>query len=393
MSRPLSSPVSARGRATSARIQICIGLLAVVALWAALLTFSSSTRLAARTLALLPSFFVALPGSPLDLVTDKPAHEVVELPPVDGYVRAHVYRPPKGRHPALVLTLGLGPAPPDDPRVVRLLDGLARTGLVAVLVESETLNLDQLHPDLPQALIEAVQFTAGQGYVRADRVGLFGFSVGGSLALIAASEPPLRDTLRLVDAFGAYATLDDALVSVATHTIDDAGTVRRWEPDSVATHHLADALVADLTDPSDAEALRRYFVDEAGEPPDRPQLSAEGGAIYDLLTTRDRDTGVRLTAALPVALRENVAALSPLAHVSDVRARQFVMYDRGDPLLPFTGSRTLCTTARTSGARPYCSSFAIFQHVDPTRMGNPVAVAHDLVELYMHVFALLRQLQ
>ncbi len=382
-----------RRSVTRARRKAALGCLLPLLLWALLLAISPPTRLALRTVALLPSFFAALPGSPLDLATAKPAHEVVDLQPVAGYVRAHVYRPPHGRHPALVLSLGLDPAPPDDVRVVRLLDGLARSGLVAVLIESEALNGDRLAPELPRALVEGVQFAATQPYTRPDRVGLFGFSVGGSLAIVAAADPAIRDRLRSVDAFGSFDTLQDALLSIGTHTLDDRGSVRPWTPNAIASEHLTNVLLNGLSDQTEAAALRRYFVEGDAHALDGVALSAEGQAIVGLLTSHDRASGQRYVPALPAALQANLVALSPLPRIAEVRARLFIMYDRGDPLLPFTGSRELCAAARAAGLKPYCSAFSIFQHVDPKRVGNPFTLAHDLTELYLHAFAVLRSLQ
>ena len=53
------------------------------------------------------------------------------------------------------------------------------------------------------------------------------------------------------------------------------------------------------------------------------------------------------------------------------------------------GGIKLSSTSNNS----WMSKIAIFQHVDPTRGGNPVSVSHDLVELFLHVFAVLRLLQ
>jgi pimeloyl-ACP methyl ester carboxylesterase len=366
----------------------------VLVLVALLIAASPSTRLAARTLLLLPSFFAELPGAPLDLIGGAPARETVELPPVDGFVRAHVYHPASGRHPALVISLGIDPAPPDDPRVVRLLDGIARSGVVAVLVESEALDNDRLYPDLSQVLVEGVQFALDSPHVRSDRVGLFGFSVGGSIALVAAARPEIADRLRLVDAFGSYATLEDALLSVASGTIVVDGVEKPWQPANEARAHLANALLTGLTDQAEVDALRSYFVKgDRSAPLDPAALSPEARAVYELMTVKGRGEGEELLAGLPALAREDFAALSPLPVIARLRAPLFVMYDRDDPLLPFTGSLALCVAARAADSQPYCSGFAIFQHVDPTRGGNPVVVAHDLSELYLHVFALLRRLQ
>ncbi len=385
-----SGPVRAQRRALR---RIAAGLLSLLLITLILMFISPQTRLAVRTFALLPSFFASLPGSPIDLVTPAPRREVVDLAPVDGYVRAHIYRPAHGRNSALVISLGIDPAPPDDPRVVRLMDGIARSGIAAVLIESEALNQDQLFPDLPKALIEGVQFIQRQPYVRTDRVGLFGFSIGGSLALTAAADPTIAEQLRLVEAFGSYATLDDAILSIATRTLDDRGAVRPWQPLADAMQHLASALIGGISDSGEAAALRAWLVDGTGAEPDPEELSDEGRAIERLMTSRDRPTAAALLDELPARFKQDAQSLSPLVSIGRIRARLFIMYDANDPLLPYTGSRDLCTAASNAGLRPYCSRFAIFQHVDPTRGGNPLAVGHDLVELSMHAFAVLRRLQ
>lgn len=252
----MHSTDSAPRRAARARL-----IIAAAAVWlvlvGVLVPTLPATRIAARTFLLLPSFFASLPQSPFDRISAGPAQEVVDLQPVDGYVRAHVYRPRSGRHPALIISLGIDPSPPDDPRIVRLLDGLSRAGLVAILVESEALNQDRLYPDSPLALTEAVEFADSRTYVRTDRVGLFGFSIGGSMALLAGAQPSVRDRLRLIEAFGAYDTLADATVSVATHTLEVDRVVRRWQPDAIAQTHLANALLNALPDQSEPACSAR----------------------------------------------------------------------------------------------------------------------------------------
>ncbi|MER3421115.1 MAG: hypothetical protein C4290_11590, partial [Chloroflexota bacterium] len=86
----------------------------------------------------------------------------------------------------MVVSLGVNPAPPDDPRVVRLFRGLARAGLVAVLVEQQALNEDRLTAAAPETIVRAVERVRVLPAVRDGRLGLLGFSVGASLVEIAA---------------------------------------------------------------------------------------------------------------------------------------------------------------------------------------------------------------
>ncbi len=322
-----------------------------------------------------------------------PLRQTVDLAPVDGFVRAHAYAPPHGKHPALVISLGIGPAPPDDPRVVRLLDGLARDGLVAILVESEALNSDVLAPDLPNALVEGVQYAQSRPDVRAGQVGLFGFSVGGALAIEAASTAASDGKLRAVEAFGTYNDLQDAIISIATRTIDDRGTVTAWSPDDRAVQHLTNALTNALADPAEAQALRAHFEDGVPLDRDPATLSPQAKAVYDLLSARgDRVIARAAIAGLPAVFAQDEIDLSPENVLPSLRVPLFVMYDRDDPLLPSTGSPQICAAMRAAGQTPYCSRFSIFRHVEPGHFGNPIALSHDLVELFMHAVALLDRL-
>jgi pimeloyl-ACP methyl ester carboxylesterase len=392
--RPWFQRWTATLSARAARLMIagwCGGVLLAILL---LLALSAQTRLAARTALLLPSFFTDIPGTSQRLISATPRRETAELAPIAGFVRAHVYAPPGGVHPALVISLGIGPAPSDDPRVVRLMNGLARDGLVAILVESEALNNDTLAPDLPRALVEGVQYALSRADVRAGHVGLFGFSVGGALATEAARDPALAGKLRVVEAFGGYADLQDAIVSIATRTIDDNGRVMPWSPDDRAVEHLTNALTGALVDPAEAKSLLAHFEDGAALDRDPAMLSPQARAVYDLLSARnDRAAARAAIPGLPPIFAQDETDLSPLKALPDLTTPLFVMYDRDDPLLPFTGSRQICATRRADGSLPYCSAFSIFRHVEPGHFGNPIALSHDLVTLYLHALALLQRLQ
>src|SRR5581483_8200004 len=101
--------------------------------------------------------------------------ETVPLRDGPDWARLHTWRPARGRHPALIVSLGVDPAPPDDPRVMRLFRGLAHAGIVAVLVESAALNDDRLTPDAPDLIVEAFGREAAAPGVDGRHIGLVGF--------------------------------------------------------------------------------------------------------------------------------------------------------------------------------------------------------------------------
>jgi pimeloyl-ACP methyl ester carboxylesterase len=120
-------------------------------------------------------------------------------------IRTIVTRPhAPGRHPALFLIQGLGPATVDQPLggpepYSRILNEFARSGYVTVRVEKPGIGDSEGGPyadvdfqteldTYRQALIAARSY----GFVDADEVFIFGHSMGGVFGPILASEIPIR---------------------------------------------------------------------------------------------------------------------------------------------------------------------------------------------------------
>jgi hypothetical protein len=78
----------------------------------------------------------------------------------------------------------------------------------------------------------------------------------------------------------------------------------------------------------------------------------------------------------------------------DIHAPLFVMYDRGDDVLPFTGSRELCRRAKALGLRAYCTPFTRFGHVvGHLQAGGPLSEYHDLAGLFLRIVAFQRAIE
>lgn len=376
---------------TAARIRWPI-LLALTG-WAALLGGCWLTvppsRDAARAAHLLPSLFAGLPIAPQRWGTPPPLVETEAIESPSGGASLHLYRPPVGRHPALLISLGVDPAPPDDPRVTRLLDGIARAGLVAVLVQSNALDADLIAPEAPDLLVRAFQRISARPYVRDGRAGFLGFSVGGALVSVAAADPRIRDQVAVVEAFGGYFELEDVIAAVTTGELHDGDRQLPWTPDPLPRSVITTNLVAGVTDATQRESLKRAL---AGDTQARAALAAPAEAVFDLLSNTDPGRAASLFARLPQRQRAQLSAVSPGSVIDGLRAPVFLMHDRGDPLVPFVESRRYRDALQARGRTPYFSEFDIFQHVDPTRGGSPRIVARDGTRLFLHLDALLRRL-
>ena len=94
----------------------------------------------------------------------------------------------------------------DDPRVVRLGEGLAKLGLTVMLLQSEQLDADIVEPGEIDRMVGAFEWLEQQPYA-GPHIGMSGFSVGASLLTVAAADVRIRDRVAVVNAFGGYGSL------------------------------------------------------------------------------------------------------------------------------------------------------------------------------------------
>lgn len=369
-------------------------ILAALALSAALIggcwLLAAPARGAVRTARLLPAFFAGLPVQPEGWGRATPAVSVEPIEAASGEATLHIYRPPAGRHPAMILSLGVNPAPPDDPRVVRLMGGLARAGLVAVLVQSAALDNDLITAESPDLLVRAFQRVEDAPYVEPARIGFTGFSVGAGLVSVAAADARIRDRVALVEAFGGYFNVEDLVIAATTSAIRDGDTLRPWQPDPLVRAVVTKNLVSGIAEPFQRAAVLAAL---ENDPASLAILDEHARAVYDMLANTDPEQAAALYARLPAAQRDGLRSVSPAAHIEGLTAPVYLMHDRGDELIPYTESRRYRAALLEAGRPPYFSEFDIFKHVDPTRGGKPLVVARDMVKLFLHVQSVLARLE
>jgi acetyl esterase/lipase len=378
--------------ASSARLRVLAVVLLAALACVSCSTFVPPVRTAERTVLLLPAFFAQSPVDPSAWLAPPIDQSEMRLGAGERGAILHIYRPRGGRHPALIVSLGVAPAAPDDPAVVHLMRGLARSGFVAVLVQSPNLDAGHLEPEAPELLVSAFQTIAMQSFVDPRRIGLIGFSVGGSLALIAAADPKISSQVRVVEAFGAYDRLTSVMRATVTRTFEIDGRTEAWQPDSLAVVSVRRNLIELLTTPDDRVILDATFDADGPAPTQAPAgLSSQGIEVFRLLTASDPVQWDALFALISTEARDSLDKLSPQDYLGRVRAPVYLMVDQGDPLIPFVESREIQATLRKAGHPAYFSQFAIFRHVEPTRAVSVVVLMRDLLRLFAHVNSVLER--
>ena len=162
--------------------------------------------------------------------------------------------------------LGANAAGADDPDVINLGKALARAGFAVMYYWSPTMG-ERAQVDAGEIanIVAAFDHLRRQEFVDPDRVGLAGFSVGASFALVAAADPRIADDIAFVNAFGGYYDTADLMVQIAAgRAIDNGGDIP-WEVDRL-TRQVYDNM---LTPESESPAARA-LLDGTDAPSPKP---------------------------------------------------------------------------------------------------------------------------
>ena len=332
-----------------------------------------------------------VPVKPQSWFTDDALRQEVHYLTPYGTAAADIYRLPDGKpRAAVLLSLGANDTGRDDENAVNLGHALARAGYVVMIHWSPTMGLHaNIDPAEPEKLVWAFQYLEERGYVDRTRVGLGGFCVGASLALVAAADARIRDRVHFVNAFGPFFDAEALLLQAASRSVVYKGERTPWEPDSLTFRVLANELIETLDDSHVADVLRRHYLKNQAETTfELAGLSQSGMTVVRLLDGVEPHEAEALYSTLPSSFHEGLVRVSPATHVADLRARLFVMHDRNDQLVPAAESRRLVEATRDRINVRY-TEFMAFDHLVPgpggafTRLGQAV-------RLYRHMYDIIR---
>lgn len=297
---------------------------------------------------------------------------------------------------AVVLSLGIHPLSLDHPDISRIAGGVARLGLVVGVPESTALNETRVTPEEPARLAEAALVVAARPEVDPTRVGIAGFSAGASVALVAAADPRIADSLAFVSAFGGYADAGTLLVDVATRTqrVDGQTRLTRpWAAEPYVRRDIAALLLATIRPSRERDRLEALLapVIESDDPPTGPDPAvlaelqrADVRVAYQLIAAASREDAEAALADLSDEVRGPLAAISPVSAAAGLRTRVFLMHGESDRSIPISHVH-LIADALPEGVLARLTVFDLFQHVQPGKDGLTLEQAPDLWQLYLYL--------
>jgi pimeloyl-ACP methyl ester carboxylesterase len=228
----------------------------------------------------------------------------------------------EGPWPALFFVNGAVPQGRKLAEVRRLAGGFARAGYLVVVPDLPGLTEDAITPETASESLEAARAVSGWPEARGGEVGLVGVSTGATLALLAAEKDGLEGRVSVVAGVAPYTNIK-TVVSVATtgHYRRDGEEVR-YQADPFLSYAIARSLISALPPGEDRTTLLTEMnrVNRLDPEPlvglrDRRlgDLGAGARSVVELLANEDPGRVDGLYAGLPVGVRADLRALSPLA--------------------------------------------------------------------------------
>ena len=377
------------GRRVAIGIAVFLGLLA---LWIAA---TPEGRVAWRTALFIPQVVGSLPVNPQPWVMGEPGKEEVFYEISSGLGSADLYTPAgDGVHSGVLLFLGVNPAGRNDPRVVGLAEGLARSGAVVLIPWSEGMTSRRVKAEEIEDLVRGFEYLLAHERVDAERAGVAGFCVGASLLTVAASDPRIRDEVSFVNFFAGYYDARDLIAAVLSESRFHDGVVDPWDPAELSRDVVTAQLIEGMSNPDEVALLKRVFVEKDAdlEASSLSSLSEEARIVHKLLSGVYVEEARQLVASLPQSTLEALASISPKTTIGDLKARVLIMHDREDHLVPAPESRRLAEALAERGD-VYHTEFSLFQHLDPTKSVGPAEYVRELAKLYRHMYMVMRELR
>lgn len=378
-----------------------IGLVILAVL--AVMVACEPTRVGLQTAIMLPNMLGSGPQV-LTAFSRPPQREPIVYRTVDGDDElAELWLPSwasaERQAGAILLVLGVNNVGRNHPVVARVADALARTGAAVLVPDSRALLEGRLDVGEIDGVVRAFQALAARPEVDTERVGIAGFSIGGSLSMLAARDPRIAGQVRWVNAFGAYADAETYLAAVSAHAYREAdGSAVPWTPSPLAREIHLQFMLDQVDDAADRsaldDALRRRILDGDHPPPDpalRASLRTDAGrTVHDLLTAQTLDVATAAIAALPADSLDFIDAISPARHLDGLAADIHVMHETTDAHVPIVESRALASVLEPTGLLRTTSEFRLFDHVQPDDL-DLIAAAPELVRLMLHVRTLMEE--
>lgn len=281
-------------------------------------------------LLLLPQIFLTIESISLLLTLFSPepvvfGPEIIrEIHLYDQDTRFFIFRPQKEekKYPGIIFSLGIHPLGAEEPNLQKLFDTLVKNDFVVLAIDSRNLKEALIAPEEVQNLVDSFKFLAEHPSVKSEQIGFVGFSVGSSLAFMAAANPSISHNVKYLLWAGGYYSVKELIIETLSKDFLYQGELKSWEP----SERIKDVVRKNLI----------FFV-EKEESPETKELVAK------ILETKDSQELLKLFDELPPKTLTIMDSVSPKTVATKVSAPLFIIHGTKDTYIPFVHSTQLST--------------------------------------------------
>lgn len=327
-------------------------------------------------------------ASSLKDATAQPLRETIDFDVQGRHTVADLYLPASPLA-GLVLVPGLAPAGKDDGRLVAFATSLARARFQVLVPDLPNMRALRVSGDDARIIADAAIHLHSLAPARPLGMTAISFAAGPMIG--ALFEPGVAERVNFMITVGGYYDLEAVITFFTTGYYRD-GADAAWQyrrPNVYGKWVFVLSNAHRLDDPGDRIALMtmadRRLDDEHADISDLAGgLGPQGQAVYALLANADPDRVPALLAALPPAVKAEIAALDlKRRDLKRLDVRLVLVHGRDDPIIPETESMALADAVRPDRADLYLLDS--FQHVDATELG-----LSDKLTLLSAVYTVLR---
>lgn len=279
--------------------------------------------------------FPQIPLKPLGIFSAPPSHQKVKLP-TNNPVVADLFVPQDGGEKStIIMAMGIKTAQKDKPLLLQFADTMARLGYVTIWPRLEVLDQGQSLPEEPETFIEGFKYVAGLPQADSERISFVGFSVGSSVALVAASDPEISDQVHGLVFFGGQFDIFEYLLSLASKSYQVDGERVEWSAAEDARSHAKGLL----------------------------QEATQTAKIFEVSDLTQMQT---ILSQIPDQEKENLKRYSPKEYVSKFKGKLFILHDKTDHYVPYVESVKLNEALGSRGDQVFVL-VDLFEHVQPNK--------------------------
>lgn len=285
-----------------------------------------------------------------------------------GPMRARLYQPVHPVSAGMVVVHGVHFDGIDDPRMRAFARALAGVGVPVLTPHITALTELRVEPSEIESIGAATQELARR---TGSRIGVFGLSFAGGLALLAAADERYRRNIAYVFAVGPHA--DMARLARYYATDEDPrpdGSVQKLKAHPYGAMILVYTHPEDFFSPKEAPIAREALGLALNEKEKEARAAAEklspaSRAMLESLAVH-WDPTPELRAALLRSIAkhgEEFAAVSPAGKLARLWTRVFLLHGTGDNVIPATESEWLAHELGPSRTRAFLVS-PVISHVE-----------------------------